>query len=120
MAPKRFEDRGPRCVLLIFIDDATSRILYGEFVTVEDAVNLLQSTRHYLEKWGRPKAFYVDKDSIYKINRKATIEEELRDFHPLTQFTRAMGELGIEMIFAHVDKDADRWVEGGTKVDLIG
>ena len=109
-----FEGRGPRCVLLIYIDDATSRILYGEFVTVEDAVNLLQSTRSYLEKWGRPLAFYVDKDSIYKINRQANIEEELRDFHPLTQFTRAMGELGVEMIFAHSPQAKGR-VERGFK-----
>ena len=109
-----FEGRGPRCVLLIYIDDATSRILYGEFVTVEDAVNLLQSTRSYLEKWGRPLAFYVDKDSIYKVNRQVSIEEELRDFHPLTQFTRAMGELGVKMIFANSPQAKGR-VERGFK-----
>jgi hypothetical protein len=109
-----FEDRGPRCVLLIYIDDATSRILYGEFVTVEDAVNLLKATRSYLKQWGRPLSFYVDKDSIYKINRQATIEEELRDFHPFTQFTRAMRELDIEMIFANSPQAKGR-VERGFK-----
>lgn len=109
-----FENRGPRCVLLIFIDDATSRILYGEFVTVEDAINLFKATRRYLEQHGRPVAIYVDKDSIYKINRQATIEEELRDSLPLTQFTRAMGELGIEMIFAHSPQAKGR-VERGFK-----
>jgi hypothetical protein len=95
-----FEGRGPRCVLLIYIDDATSRILYGEFVTVEDAQNLLSATRHYLKRHGRPKAFYVDRDSIYKVNRQATVEEQLRDFQPISQFSRAMHELGIKMIFA--------------------
>lgn len=96
-----FEGRGPRCVLVLYIDDATSRILYGEFVDVEDTLTLLATTRAYLERSGRPVAFYVDKDSIYKVNRHATIEEELQDSSPITQFTRAMTELGIEVICAN-------------------
>ena len=96
-----FEGRGPGCTLLIYIDDATSRILYGEFVTVEDTRNLMRATRAYLERCGRPVAFYVDKDSIYKVNRQATVEEELQDEQPMTQFTRAMAELGIEVITAN-------------------
>ena len=95
-----FEGRGPKCALLVFIDDATSRILYARFITVEDTLNLMQCTKEYLTINGRPVAIYVDKDSIYKINRQASVEEELRDEMPLTQFTRAMGELGVEMIFA--------------------
>lgn len=96
-----FEGRGPRCVLLIYIDDASSRILYGEFVKVEDTLTLMRATKVYLDKWGRPVAFYVDKDSIYKVNRQASVEEELRDEYPMTQFTRAMKELGIEVMAAH-------------------
>jgi len=95
-----FEDRGPECVLLIYIDDATSQILYGEFVKVEDTLTLMRTTRTYLEKRGRPVAFYVDKDSIYKVNRQASIDEDLRDEYPMTQFTRAMSELGIDVITA--------------------
>ena len=96
-----FEGRGPGCVLIIYIDDATSRVLYGEFVHVEDTLTLMRTTRTYLKRWGRPVAFYVDKDSIYNINRQAAVEEELRDAQPMTQFTRAMSELGIEVILAH-------------------
>lgn len=96
-----FEGRGPRCVLLVYIDDATSRILHAEFVKVEDTFNLMRSTKKYLLRHGRPVAFYVDKDSIYNVNRQATIDEELRDVHPITQFARAMGELGIGVILAH-------------------
>lgn len=96
-----FEDRGPKCALLIFIDDATSRILYGRFITVEDTVNLMTCAKAYLKLNGRPVAFYVDKDTIYKVNRQANIDEELRDETPLSQFTRAMGELGVQMIFAN-------------------
>jgi len=95
-----FEGRGPRCVLLVFIDDATSRILYARFVTVEDTLNLMAAAKAYLFLNGRPIAWYVDKDSIYKINRQASIEEELRDEQPITQFTRAMTELGITVICA--------------------
>ncbi len=96
-----FEGRGDRCVLLIYIDDATSAILYGEFVHVEDTLTLMRSTKIYLKKHGRPAAFYVDRDSIYKINRQASIEEDLRVEQPMTQFTRAMSELGIEVIAAN-------------------
>ena len=96
-----FEDRGPRCVLLAYVDDATSRGLYGEFVAVEDTVTLLRTTRTYLQRYGRPVAFYVDKDSIYRVNRQATIEEQLQESAPLTQFTRAMHELGIEVLAAN-------------------
>ena len=96
-----FEGRGPRCVLIVYIDDATSRILYAQFVDVEDTLTLLETTRTYIQRYGRPIAYYVDKDSIYKINRKASIEEELKDSEPITQFTRAMTELGIEVICAH-------------------
>lgn len=91
-----FEGRGPRCVLLIYIDDATSRILYGEFVDVEDTLTLMRSTWSYLKRWGRCVAIYVDKDSIYKVNKGRYESRE----EPITQFTRAMGELGIEVIHA--------------------
>ena len=96
-----FEQRAARCVLLLYIDDATSRILSGEFVGVEDTWTLLRTTQAYLRRYGRPGAFYVDKDSIYRVNRPATIEEQLQDLAPLTQFTRAMQELDIEVLCAH-------------------
>lgn len=107
-----FEGRGPRCVLIVYIDDATSRVLYAEFVNVEDTLTLLRTTRSYLLRHGRPIAFYVDKDSIYKVNRQATIDEELKDMHPITQYTRAMKELDIEVICADTPQAKGR-VERG-------
>ena len=68
---------------------------------MEDTLTLLGTTKAYLEHYGRPVAFYVDKDSIYRVNRQATIEEQLQDSAPLTQFTRAMRELDIEVIAAN-------------------
>ncbi len=115
-----FERRGPRCVLIVYIDDATSRILYAEFVDVEDTLTLLTTTGAYLGRHGRPLAFYVDKDSIYKVNRQATVEEELQDLHPITQFTRAMGALGIEMICAESPQAKGRVERGfGTHQDRL-
>ena len=109
-----FEGRGPACTLLIYIDDATGRILYGEFVHTEDTLTLMRTTKTYLLRYGRPIAFYVDKDSIYKVNRQASIEEQLRDGQPMTQFTRAMEELGITVIAANSPQAKGR-VERGFK-----
>jgi hypothetical protein len=96
-----FEKRGPPCTLMDYIDDATSKILHLEFVDEEDTFNLMRTTRTYLRRWGRAVALYVDKDSIYNVNRKTTAEEDLDGKDPITQFTRAMGQLGTEVILAH-------------------
>jgi len=109
-----FEGRGPRCVLVVYVDDASSRVLHAEFVSSEDTLTLLGTTRVYLERYGRPLAFYVDKDSIYKVNRQASIEEQLKDSQGLTQFGRAMEELDIEVIYAHSPQAKGR-VERGFK-----
>jgi len=115
-----FEGRGPRCVLLVFIDDATSRILYACFISVEDTLNLMAAAKSYLLINGRPMFWYVDKDSIYKINRQASIEEQLRDEQPLTQFTRAMKELGVEVINADSPQAKGRVERGfGTHQDRL-
>ena len=96
-----FEGRGARCWLIAYIDDATSRLMYAEFADTEDTVTLMRTTRTYLQTHGRPLAFYVDKDSIYKTSRRPTIDEELQDLYPITQYTRAMKELGIDVICAN-------------------
>lgn len=96
-----FEDRADRCVLLAFIDDATSQIMDGQFVDYEGTFPLFAVTEHYLKTYGKPVTVYTDRHSTYKINRQATVEEELRDAKPLSQFGRAMDQLGIELIFAN-------------------
>jgi len=96
-----FEGRGPRCTLIAFIDDATSKVLLARFELAEDTLTLMRLTWEYLRRYGRPQSFYVDKDSIYKINRQAALDEEVRDEQPMTQFSRAMSELGIGVICAN-------------------
>lgn len=96
-----FEDRAPSCTLVAFIDDATSQIMDGMFVDYEGTWTLFEATEHYLKTHGKPLAFYVDKHSTFKINRQATIEEELKDKQAQSQFTRAMESIGIEVICAN-------------------
>lgn len=96
-----FEGRAPSCTLLAFIDDATNRIMDGEFVDYEGTWTLFWAVRNYLSIHGKPLAFYVDKHSTFKINRQANIEEDLKDQQAQSQFSRAMDNLGIEVIFAN-------------------
>jgi hypothetical protein len=79
-----FEGRGPRCTLITFVDDATSKVLLGRFAKAEDTLTLMRLAQEYLRHYGRPQAYYVDKDSIYKINRQADLDEQLRDEQPMT------------------------------------
>lgn len=109
-----FEDRGPRCWLIAFVDDATSKLLYGEFARAEDTLTLMRLAQTYLRRQGRPLAFYVDQDSIYKTTRSADLDEDLREQQPMTQFTRAMSELGITVICARSPQAKGR-VERGFK-----
>jgi len=53
-----FEDRGPQCTLLVFIDDATSRLMHRQLVESESTFAYFHATRAYLETWGKPVAFY--------------------------------------------------------------
>lgn len=96
-----FEERANPCTLLAYIDDATSRIMDGEFADYEGTFTLFSATEHYLQVYGKPLSLYVDKHSTYRINRQATIEEELKDFLPQSQFGRAMEQLRIELICAN-------------------
>jgi hypothetical protein len=95
------EDRAERCTLIAFIDDATSRIMDGEFANYEGTFTLYDATEHYLNTYGKPLSLYVDKHSTFRINRQATIEEELKDTKARSQYGRAMDDLKIELIFAH-------------------
>ena len=79
-----FEDRGPPCTLLAFVDDATSRLMQLRFVTSESAFDYFRTTRAYLEQHGKPVAFYSDKHGIFRVNRKDAAGGD-----GVTQFGRA-------------------------------
>ncbi len=98
-----FEDRGPKCCLLVFIDDATSELLQLHFCEVESANAYFDSCKLYLKRHGRPMAFYSDKHSIFRINIP-----EAKDSTGESQFGRAMRELGIELICANTPQAKGR------------
>jgi hypothetical protein len=58
-----FEDRGPRCTLLVYVDDATSRLMELRFVRSESTFDYFAATDSYLRRHGKPVAFYNDKAS---------------------------------------------------------
>ena len=89
-----FEDRGPACTLLAFVDDATSRLMLLRFVASESAFAYFAATRAYIEAHGKPVAFYSDKLGVFRVNRRGATGEEL------TQFGRALSELTIDILCA--------------------
>jgi hypothetical protein len=91
-----FEDRGPSCTLLVYIDDATSRLMHLHFTYAESTFSYFEATRGYIDSHGKPLAFYSDKAAVFRINNtKAT------GGAGHTQFGRAMFELNIEGICAN-------------------
>jgi predicted DNA-binding protein (UPF0251 family)/transposase InsO family protein len=92
-----FEGRAPECCLLVFIDDATSKILTLRFEESETTLGYLRCLESHLKIYGRPLAYYSDKHSIFKTTRKDCIDGRFSD----TQVHRALRELQIELICAH-------------------
>ena len=90
-----FEGRAPKCTLLVFIDDATSQILWLEFVPSESLESVMKAVRHYMELCGRPLSFYVDFGSVFSVNTNNPERDKI------TQFERACKELGVSVIHAH-------------------
>ena len=91
-----FEGRGEKCTLLQFVDDATSQTTAAHFVKAETTEGYLELLKKHLEKYGRPLGLYVDKHSVFRVNRK-----ELEKGVGITHFGKVVKELGIELICAH-------------------
>ena len=64
-----FEERGPRCTLLVYIDDATGKLMELWFVPDETTFAYFEPSRHYFERYGKPVAFYSDKHGIFRVTR---------------------------------------------------
>lgn len=92
-----FEERGEKCCLIVFIDDATSKITMMRFCRTETLEDYLKVLRLHLERYGRPEAVYSDKHSIFKITRKEINEKE----QWTTRFHEVLKKLDIELICAH-------------------
>lgn len=90
-----FEGRNERCTLLVFIDDATGRLMQLRFVPTETTLGYLRVLHDHILAHGVPVALYSDQHSIFRINAKEA------DPEAETQFSRAARELGIECIHAN-------------------
>ena len=98
------EGRGEKLYLIAMIDDATSRLL-ARFVRHDSTEENMKLLWRYVEKFGRPLAFYTDKASIFRTTEKRRRDEPGVDKDPVemppTQIGRALQELGIGWIPAH-------------------
>jgi len=90
-----FEGRGPRCSLLVYIDDATSELMHLEMAESESAFSYMRATTAYLRRHGKPVAFYTDKHSAFR-NNNATADSD-----GMSHLGRALDRLGVEIICAN-------------------
>lgn len=94
------EGRGPELVLMGYIDDANNNV-YGRFYDYEGTHPAMDSFKRYVRKYGLPISVYLDRHSTYQSKKKLTPEEELEGVQkPMSQFERALDELGVEVIHA--------------------
>jgi len=97
---KWFEDRSSESVLMAYIDDATGRA-YFRFYEYEGTIPAMDSFFRYIRKHGIPMSIYFDRHTTYKSTAKPTIQEEINGDEPLSEFGRALKELGVELIHAY-------------------
>ena len=90
-----FEGRAAKCCLLVYIDDATSKLQHLRFCETESTFDYMLSTRCYIEQHGKPLAFYSDKHSVFRVNQSSKQETKI------TQFGRVLSRLNIDIIFAN-------------------
>lgn len=91
-----FEKRGEPCTLLVFIDDATSKLMQLRFVPSESTDSYFEALKGYLQSHGCPVAFYSDKHTIFRVNKP-----DAQGGQGMTQFGRALAELNIEILCAN-------------------
>jgi transposase len=90
------EERGPKACLLLFVDDATSAAVAARFVDRENYFAYSALCKSYFRAAGTPVAFYSDKFSVFRVNSRAGVHKQA-----ITQFSRALNTLGVELICAN-------------------
>jgi transposase len=92
-----FEGRGPKCVLMGYIDDATGRV-YGRFYDYEGTIPAMDSFKRYVTKYGLPMSVYLDRHTTYKSWAR---RDEFHETEPMSQFGRALQELNVRKLHAY-------------------
>jgi len=98
-----FEGRGPRCTLIVFIDDATGCLVGLRFVEAESTRAYLETLREHVLVHGRPVAFYSDRHGIFRVNAKDATGGDGK-----TEFGRVADRLGIAVIHARTPQAKGR------------
>ena len=98
-----FEDRGPKCTLLVYVDDATSQLIEIRFVASESTFDYFASTKSYLDRHGKPVALYSDRASIFRVTGSG-----MRKDGGSTQLSRALSELNIDIVCANTPQAKGR------------
>lgn len=94
------EGRGPKLVLMGYIDDATNEV-FAWFHDYEGTLPAMDSFYRYAKKYGLPHSIYIDRLNAYCGHGKLSVEEELAgQKRKKSQFERALKELGVEVIHA--------------------
>ena len=86
--------------LMGFIDDSNNKY-FGKFYEYEGILPVFDCFKEYVSEYGLPMAVYLDRHSTYRTTRQPTIDEQLKNQYPSTQFEMAMKELGVEVIHAY-------------------
>lgn len=93
------ENRGPQFTLLLAIDDATGTVPYALFREREDTPGYFELLKVIINQYGIPLGVYTDRYPIFQVERSPNNGN--KDAVPLTQFERALRELGITHVVAH-------------------
>jgi uncharacterized glyoxalase superfamily protein PhnB len=83
--------------LLLSVDDASGKITHAKFDYNESTLAVFGFFKEYFLKNGLPVSIYLDKFSTYKINHKNAVDDK----DMITQFQRAMNQVGVKQILAH-------------------
>ena len=95
-----FEGRGPVCVLMGYVDDATGTV-YARLYEYEGTLPAMDGFKRYIRLYGLPQSVYLDRHSTYKSTAKQSIEEQLNDIQPMSHFEKSLAELGVTVIHAY-------------------
>ncbi len=90
-----FEGRSDKCCLLVFIDDATGKLMNLRFSETESAFDYMVTTCEYIEQHGKPTAFYSDRHAVFHVSKRDAKTNRM------TQFGRVLHDLNIELICAN-------------------
>ena len=91
-----FENRAEKCCLIVFIDDATSKITTARFCENETTNDYLDSLKNHINEYGKPISFYSDKHQIFKVNNKKHITGK-----EISHFGSVLKNLDIDLICAN-------------------